>query len=303
MTTNAGRRGPYKRQPHRMEPLIRPLIEQGMNNAQIIEQLNAPPKVVARVRTDMGVAPAPRSTWRIKPHPKAREIHELLEDGHTDAEIGRRTGADTKMISRMRAEGRYGKATIIRRGKRQHPRQAEILALLAKHNDMAITRLLGVDRAAVRRIRRDAGVLRPAVTYATAEEKWHAHVQSVDGGHLAWTGEHATSAGTPVMRFKEASHSPAAIAFRIKHGRDPQGYVKADCGMRHCVAPEHVDDEAGRLRLREQLRYLSGGQERKPFCRHGHDQAEHGRYEPDGTAYCEACKADRKRSERAAVAA
>jgi hypothetical protein len=286
-----------------MEPQIRPLIEQGLNNAQIIEQLNAPPKVVARVRTSMGVPPAPRSTWRTKPHPKAREIHELLADGHTDAEIRRRTGADVKMIARMRADGRYGKPTITRRPPRPHPREAEIRALLAEHSDSAITRMLRVDRAAVRRIRREAGVTRPLVTYATVEEKWQAHTQPADGGHLEWTGEHTKTAGTPVMRFKEQSYSPAAIAYRIKHDRDPQGYVKAECGMRHCIAPDHVEDEAGRLRLREQLRYLTGGGERKPYCAHGHDQAIHGRYEPDGTAYCEACKVIRKRAERAEVAA
>lgn len=303
MPGRPGPRGPYQRKSHPMEPQIQELIREGLNNTQIVEQINAPVKVVAHVRTEMGVAPAPRSTWRTKPHPKAYEIHELLADGHTDAEIHRRTGADVRMIARTRAEGHYGNATIVRRATRSHPREAEIRELLAEHSDMAITRILGVDRAAVRRIRRAAAVPRPATTYATAEEKWQAHTRPVNGGHLTWTGEHAKTSGTPVMRFKEESHSPAAIAFRIKHGRDPQGYVKADCGMRHCIAPEHVDDEAGRLHLREQLRYLSGGQERKPFCRHGHDQAEHGRYEPDGTAYCEACKADRKRSERAAVAA
>jgi hypothetical protein len=98
-------------------------------------------------------------------------------------------------------------------------------------------------------------------------------------------------------------HSPAGIAFRIRHGRDPVGYVYAECGVEHCVAPDCVDDEAGRARTREQFRYFTGGQERKERCVHGHDQVESGRYESDGTAYCEECKRLRKQAERKAEVA
>lgn len=294
-------RGQYNSQPHPMEPRIRELLAQGLNNAQIIEQLNAPPKVVANVRKGTGAAPAPRSTWRRKPHPKAREINELLGDGHNNAEIHRRTGADVTTVARMRADGGYGKPTI-RPKPRPHPRDAEIRALLPHHSSDAIARLLGVDRAAVRRIRSEANVPQMPRTYATLEEKWRAHVVPVDGGHLEWTGERRDPAGTPVMRYREEHYSPAAIAFRVRHGRDAEGYVIADCGVQHCVAPEHVEDEAGRRRNREQLRYLMGGRERKPRCVHGHDQAVHGRYEADGRAYCEACKVVQQRAARGAVA-
>ena len=295
-------RGPYKRRPHPMEPQIRELLGQGLNNAQVIEQLNAPPRVVAQVRKDSGIAAAPRSTWRRKPHPKAEQINDLLGDGFNDAEIGRRTGADVSTIARMRADGGYGKPTVARKG-RPHPRAAEIRALLGEHSNDAIARTLGVDRAAVRRIRAEAGIpyVRPEQT-RTLEEKWATHTRPVDGGHLEWTGERGNTAGTPVMRYKDEYYSPAAVAFRIRHGRDAEGYAIADCGMKHCVAPDHVEDEAGRIRNREQLRYLMGGQERKPYCTRGHDQAEHGRFEPDGTAYCEACKAERKQAGHQAVA-
>lgn len=297
------RRGPYKRQPHPMEPQIRELVAQGLNDTQIVEQLLAPVKVVARVRADMGIGPAPRSNYRRKPHPKTREINELLGDGHNDAEIRRRTGADVRVIARMRTEGGYGKPTVARKG-RPHPREAEIRALLPDHSNDTIARQLGVDRAAVRRIRAEAGLpaFVPAEQRRTLEEKWASHTRPADGGHLEWTGERQATSGTPVMRYKDVYYSPAAIAFRIRHSRDADGYAIADCGMRHCVAPDHVEDEAGRTRNREQLRFLMGGRERKPVCAHGHAQAEHGRYGPDGTAYCEACKAVRKQAERQAVA-
>lgn len=295
-------RGPYKRQPHPMEPQIRALLAEGLNNTRIAEQLNAPPKVVARVRKETGIGPAPRSTWRLAPHPQAREINELLADGYSDREIRRRTGAGLDSIAAMRAAGRYGKATI-KPKPRTHPRDTEIRALLAEHSSSAIARMLGVDRAAVRRIRSEAGIPYVPVEQArTLEEKWASHTRPASDGHVEWTGERQSTSGTPVMRYKEANYSPAAVAFRIKHGRDAEGYAIADCGLKHCVAPDHVDDEAGRRRIREQLRYLTGGRERKPFCVHGHDQAVHGRYETDGRAYCEACKVEQKRAERQAVA-
>jgi hypothetical protein len=179
-----------------------------------------------------------------------------------------------------------------------------IAALLrAGHSNSHIARDLRVDKGRVRRIRAalNLPMFVPVEQTRTIEEKWALDTRPLDGGHLEWTGERATS-GTPLVSYKEKHHSAAAVAFGIRTGREPQGYVIADCGMHHCVAPEHVEDEAGRLRNREQLRYLTGGRERKPFCGHGHDQAEHGRYEQDGTAYCEACKRDQKRDRREAAA-
>lgn len=299
--TTAAPRGPYKQTPHPMEPQIRELLAQGLNNARIGERLNAPLQVVARVRKETGTTPAPRSTWRRKPHPKTREINELLGDGHNNAEIRRRTGADVRTIAGLRTAGGYGKPTIGPKG-RPHPRQAEIRELLPLHSSEAIARILGVDRAAVRRIRNDAGIpyVRAEQT-RTLEEKWASHTRPIDGGHLEWTGERRNEAGTPAMRYKEEHYSPAAVAFRIRHGRDPQGYAIADCGLKHCVAPDHVEDEAGRDRTREQLRYLTGGRERKPVCSHGHDQAVHGGYETDGVAYCRECKRLTKQALREAV--
>ncbi|MFJ9037422.1 hypothetical protein ACIRF8_12645 [Streptomyces sp. NPDC102406] len=187
---------------------------------------------------------------------------------------------------------------------RQNATRTDIIAMLRDgHSNLRIARELHCDKGRVARIRRELDLpdYVPAVQTRTAEEKWHSLTRSTDGGHVEWLGERATASGTPVMRHKEQSYSPAAIAFRIRTGRDAEGYAIADCGKQHCVAPDHVEDEAGRRRNREQLRYLTGGQIRKPRCVHGHDQAEHGRYEADGRAYCEQCKVIRKRGERQAV--
>jgi hypothetical protein len=178
---------------------------------------------------------------------------------------------------------------------RLHPKTDAVQRLIAEGlNNTEIGRTLHIERQTAGHIRRTFGLPNAPRQPLTLEEKWEANTRPVDGGHLEWTGERQSASGTPVLRYREKPHSPAAIAFRIKHQREPAGYAYAECGLKHCVAPDHVDDEAGRTRTREQLRYLTGGKERPPQCAHGHDQAKWGRYETDGRAYCHACKLDAK---------
>ncbi|MFE1925836.1 hypothetical protein ACFW91_25095 [Streptomyces asoensis] len=266
------------------------LIGEGLNNTAIARQAGVNIRVVARARAAAGLPAAPRSSWTRSPHPKADDIRVLLSEGHTDSAIRERTGADVSTIARMRAAGGFGPATITRKGKRTHPKEAEIRRLLnAGLSASAVARQLSADRAAVRRIRREAGLPVAPVQPLSLEEKWAVHTRPVDGGHLEWTGERVGTSRSPVMRYREKSYSPTAIAFRQRTGRDPVGQVKAECEHHQCVAPAHVEDEPGRIRLREQLRHLTGMGPRKPECRRGHDQAEHGRYQSDGVAYCHAC--------------
>ncbi|MFG2845987.1 hypothetical protein ACGF12_22875 [Kitasatospora sp. NPDC048296] len=228
--------------------------------------------------------PAPRS----RPHPKAGLICDLLLQGHTNAEIRRRTGADLQAIARLRTRCGVGPAAA---PARRHPKEAEIRAMLKTHSTLGISRALGVDKAAVARIRKDAGITwAQPQKWGTVTKKWLDNLVPVDGGHVQWNGPRAGRSGTPVLRFRERPFSPGALSFRWATGRDPVGQAFAECGFRHCMAPDHVDDETGRAKVREQVRHLSGGTARPARCRHGHDQGEHGRYGPDGVAYCEACK-------------
>ena len=290
------RKRSYRRTPHPKEPEIRELLARGMNNATVVDLLNVPVRQVARIRRDMGIGPAPRSSWRNRPHPKTREITDLLEDGHTSGAIRRRTGADWDTIARMRAALRVGDPTITLAP--PHPKEQQVRALLATHGNKAIAAQLGMDPRTVRTIREAAGI--PYVPqprgYATAEDKWAALVRPVDGGHLEWTGERVGAAGTPVMRFRERSMSPAGIAFRKRTGRDPVGQVRPECDYPHCVAPACVQDEPGRKALRLTLRRIKGMPDPPPQCTAGHDQATHGRLDEDGRHYCEACKRNSKRT-------
>lgn len=175
--------------------------------------------------------------------------------------------------------------------------RAEIIAMLRDgHSNRRIVRELRVDVARVRRIRQelDLPTFVPTEQTRTVEDKWRLFARPVDGGHMEWTGERIGPSKSPTMRYKDGSYSPAAIAFEMRHGRPPQGYAIADCGRERCIAPDHVDDEAGRLAKREEIRRAKGQSDRPDTCRSGHDQSVHGRLQADGRPYCEACKRERK---------
>jgi hypothetical protein len=181
-------------------------------------------------------------------------------------------------------------------------REQIIAALQAGHSIYRINKELRADRARIRTIRDEIGLATYARPELTIEDKWHQYARPVDGGHMEWTGEHSTTRGTPLLSYKERHYTAAAIAFRIRTGRTPEGQVFTDCGMKRCVAPAHVEDAPGRRRNREQLRYLRGGRALPESCGNGHKQAEHGRIAADGRAYCNACKRARDKAAREAVA-
>lgn len=186
------------------------------------------------------------------------------------------------------------------------PSRAELAAKHARVAELAaqgtptstIANELHMDRRSVREIRNTAGhpaKPKPGVTTSTMEEKWTKLTNRVGGGHLEWLGERAKRSGTPVLRYREVSYSPAAIAFRMRTGREPEGQCFAECGFPHCVSPEHVDDTTTRVRDREALRRVIGMRPAPKVCRKGHDQKAEGRRLPDGRSYCLACQRECKR--------
>ncbi|MFD6421576.1 hypothetical protein [Streptomyces sp. NPDC060198] len=177
--------------------------------------------------------------------------------------------------------------------------EADIVALLRQGlSNSAIRRELRCDKDRVARLRAHHNIPPVQLQPLTLEQKWATKTVPLAGGHVDWTGSRG-SAGTPVLAYRAKLHTAASVAFRIRTGRDPVGYVRPECGREHCVAPDHVEDEPGRQAVREQLRYLTGGTARPGRCVHGHDQAVHGKYESDGTAYCGLCKAEQRAACRA----
>ncbi|MFG2404206.1 hypothetical protein ACGFR8_07680 [Streptomyces brevispora] len=286
---------PDRQRIHPLDTEIRALLAEGLPNSAISRRLYVGTKTVAETRAAAGIPPTPRSAWTKPLHPKERTIRVLLDEGYSNAEIRRRTGADVATVARRRKAEHVGPPTVRTQAPYVHPRDAEIRAMLRHHSNDAIADQLHVDRAAVRRIRDLAGVSYHPQGFATAEEKWSSFVRPVDDGHLEWTGERGGRSGTPVMRFREKSVSPSGIAFRKRSGRNPVGQVRPECGVRHCQEPDHVEDEPGRQQLRATLRAIRGLPAPSGPCRYGHDQTEHGLLEEDGTSYCGQCKREQKR--------
>lgn len=128
--------------------------------------------------------------------------------------------------------------------------------------------------------------------FATIEERFRAGTVRVDGGHLLWTlsGE---------IRWQRKSHQPARVAFEIRTGRAPVGYVFPDCGMHGCVEPGHVDDAPGRERTAAQLAAVRSFTTETELCAAGHNQGVHGRTDRDGKPYCHSCTVDTARMQTA----
>lgn len=181
-----------------------------------------------------------------------------------------------------------------------HATREQILAALQQgHPTGRIARELRCDKGRVRRIRDEEGlpVYVRGSEEPTIEDRWRKHAVPTADGHMDWTGERHPS-GRPLISHQYRHRSAAAVAFKIRTGRDPIGQALADCGVKHCIAPDHVEDLPGRRRNREQLRYLQGRQALQETCQNGHDQQEHARINSDGIAYCHPCKRARETQAR-----
>ena len=82
--------------------------------------------------------------------------------------------------------------------------------------------------------------------------KFEENTVSVKGGHLIWVGSLSSRSRTPFMYFAKKQVPAAAVAFVLRTGRWPVGYVRRVCEIKQCVAPRCVEDYEGRARLDEQ---------------------------------------------------
>ncbi|WP_431980052.1 hypothetical protein [Streptomyces qinglanensis] len=170
--------------------------------------------------------------------------------------------------------------------------RSDIAALLREGlSDRRIARQLRASTKVVAATREALGVPkhRPGRSPAVSlEDAFRSRTEPVAGGHLRWCGHHGTG-GVPIVCFRGRKVSAYRVAFRIAHGREPQGYCTSECAYPGCVAPQCVEDEVLRTRTRAALAAVVGRQTRGDACRRGHPAAEHRRYTSTGKAYCVAC--------------
>lgn len=120
-----------------------------------------------------------------------------------------------------------------------------------------ICRQLHVAPITVQRTREALGLPAPRCgppdTYASVEDAYRSNSEAIDGGHKRWAG-HTDTNGHPRLNFRQQRISVRQVAFRMHHGRDPQGRVSVACDMAHCVAGAHLEDQQIRDAKRRRIR-------------------------------------------------
>ncbi|NEC29557.1 hypothetical protein G3I20_23965 [Streptomyces sp. SID8111] len=166
---------------------------------------------------------------------------------------------------------------------------------------------LSIDRGTAARYRASLGIgpapKRPAPNRSplTVEQKAMTLMRPAKGGHMSWAGRRTKSNGTATFTHHERTYTARSIAFRIAKGRDPVGYVTAECDQPEwCVAPDHMEDEPGRKAARAALAIVTGRATTLAECNRGHATAQHRKYLPDGSPYCGTCHAENKQARRVA---
>ncbi|GHI91306.1 hypothetical protein [Streptomyces olivaceus] len=87
----------------------------------------------------------------------------------------------------------------------------------------------------------------------TPEETYALYAEPYGAGHARWTG--AWAGRMPQIQHPGRygrKESALRVAFRWRHGREPEGRVKPGCGDRACVASGHLTDRTVREQLRQQ---------------------------------------------------
>lgn len=185
---------------------------------------------------------------------------------------------------------------------KQHPSHNRIVELIrAGKSDRSICERLRVSRKYIRQVRLDSGV--EVFSKTRSIEDQLARFCSVEGpdGHVWWTGSVSTS-GVPRVRIN-GKETPASHAiFERRTGRKPQGYVRTDCGLKHCVAPRHLMDDIERRKIRLQTRALLGYPDHWTVCPAcGSDWETEGRVEDKLTLYCRRCTTQRAQRNRKGI--
>lgn len=181
---------------------------------------------------------------------------------------------------------------------KRHERFDEIAACIrAGRSDRSIAEGMNVWRVAVRAIRKELGI-EPIRTLITVDERLNRYCEAQDGpeGHVLWTGSF-TSGGVPRLRHEGREVSVAGVVYERRMGRKPVGMVKADCGIRGCVAPNHLMDDVERRETRLLTRLLVGLPEPWDECvACAGSWEQFGRIDGELKLYCMRCAT--KRSQR-----
>ncbi|MFJ5156352.1 Trp family transcriptional regulator [Streptomyces sp. NPDC088353] len=152
---------------------------------------------------------------------------------------------------------------------------AELLRVGATYAQVRAT-LGGASRNDIADVRRAEGIPVPERPQLcrTPEDSYALYAEPYGDGHARWTGPWAG-------RMPQVCHpgkggrkeSALRIAFRMRHGREPQGYVRPFCSEPDCVASGHLADRTIRDNLKRQSNAPRGTKPADPAPRRTPDQA------------------------------
>jgi len=119
---------------------------------------------------------------------------------------------------------------------------AELLRADVPHQDIA--RQLHVSRktvsAAHRALQLPARVRGGGAPNATLENAYRAHAVPAEAGHVRWSGP--VDGTLPIVCHSGQSTPAPRVAFRLHHGRAPEGRLRRTCDMPGCAAGAHYAD-------------------------------------------------------------
>lgn len=183
------------------------------------------------------------------------DVARMLRAGATYEQIHAELGVDNRETARTRraldiplARGAGHRLSPQDRA-RVHARIAELLHTTATYDEIAAE--TGVSRRTVARVHTQQDITRPPrpSRALTPEQMYASRAQPCEDGHARWTGAWATRMpqilipGPPGRRKKGRKESALRVAFRLHHGREPEGHVRRDCTAPWCVAGAHLTDQ------------------------------------------------------------
>jgi hypothetical protein len=78
-------------------------------------------------------------------------------------------------------------------------------------------------------------------TYVSLEDAFRQFAEPIDGGHVRWIG-YRDKDGTPRVCYRQVPQAAPRVAFVLHNGREPVGKALPTCGMKGCIAGEHLAD-------------------------------------------------------------
>jgi hypothetical protein len=228
---------------HPKTPDVQRLIEAGLTNTAIGQQLHMERQTVGRIRRHLGLPNVPRLP--ATPEDAWRKHVQDLPDGH-QAWTGSVAGPGRTPVLR------YGDGVMLTAGRIAYRIQhGTDPAGYAKPG-------CGMPHCVAPAHQLDAGHTRPPAQYraryASPEAKLAALLELTDDGHALWAGP--VDGPHPLLKHDGRRWPVHTLAFQQHYGRTPVGKVRPGCGTDGCLLGEHLDDRPARERLAATLAAL-----------------------------------------------